>query len=152
MIPAFDENGRLPVGIHVCTLKEFEDRFLNNQTRKVLYAGLKRLISDLRKLECEDLYIDGSFVTSEILPKDIDVCWGDERIDDPRYLQSLFEKLPHFFLYPSLHKKKYSCDVFPSYGYNVEKKLFYLDYFQRVKQTNVSKGIIKLKFNSHDKK
>lgn len=148
MIPEFDENGRLPAGIHVATLREFEERYLLNETRKELYEGLKKLIADFKKIECKVIYIDGSFVTSKVFPKDIDVCWGNIKMmynDD--YLHFVDSLFPVFFKfeYPRLEQHQfYNCDIFPAYLKEGKSKRYFIDFFQLDKGTNEKKGIIQI--------
>lgn len=144
MIPEFDEYGRLPAGIHVATLSEFEERFVVNFPRKEIFKDLIRLLKDFKTINCIDIYIDGSFVTSENQPNDIDICWGDERVKDEKYLQSLFDKNPNFILRLSSEIKIDKCDIHAAYLIETKTKRLYIDFFQIDKETNKAKGIIKL--------
>jgi hypothetical protein len=76
-IPEFETNGFLPEGIHECTPEEISNRFGRFQLtdrRSTLNEGLVRYISELREAEIgKYLIVNGSFVTEETTPNDIDV-------------------------------------------------------------------------------
>ncbi len=83
-IPAFEENGNLPMGIHIATWQEVEESLGFNQRRLELLSGLARACQALKLAGCRRIYIDGSFVTSKEYPGDFDVCWEDDEIDYER--------------------------------------------------------------------
>jgi hypothetical protein len=72
-----DANGLLPAGIHDCTIEEIAavfGHFHSSNRRVKLLRGLQAYLSRLREVGIGVfLYIDGSFVTSEGAPHDIDV-------------------------------------------------------------------------------
>ena len=76
-IPTFDEYGLLPVGVHDCTLAEVRSRFGSFQTtdrRPGLFQKLELLIAEAQAAQfVHNLLIDGSFVTAEPEPNDIDL-------------------------------------------------------------------------------
>jgi hypothetical protein len=76
-IPAFNEHGLLPEGIHDCTLEEVGARFGTFQAsdrRSTLWAKFKEFMEDATACELvEAVLVDGSFVTAEIDPNDIDL-------------------------------------------------------------------------------
>lgn len=146
MIPDFDGNGNLPPGIHESTLEEFEKRFVEGKgiRRAQIYEGMKKLIDDLRKIACKNLFIDGSFTTNKRVPRDFDACWDDtnlvyadvikilpvlDDLDYPRLLQHSF----------------YDADIFPAYMVEGSCGKCFIDYFQQDKNTGLPKGIIKIK-------
>ncbi len=143
MIPEFDENGKLPLGIHVAHLEEFERRFVINFPRKLIFNDLVNVLKGFQSIDCYEFYIDVSYVTTEKEPKDIDICWGSERISDEVFLQSLFNKNKHFIL-SLLEKKVGKCDIHPAYFVETDTKRLFIDFFQIDKVTNKPKGIIKL--------
>ncbi|HEM61061.1 MAG TPA: hypothetical protein ENO24_02125, partial [Chloroflexi bacterium] len=83
MIPNFNEEGLLPPGVHSATLEEIKERFgRENSQRRMLFEGLTRAVRNLREAGVKRVYIDGSFVTDEPFPKDVDGCWeADASID-----------------------------------------------------------------------
>ena len=84
MIPAFQRNGLLPEGEHLCKWPEFALRFggtPDNGRRRNLLLGLARMLFLLRDAGCRIALVDGSFVTRERWPKDFDVCYEEEGLD-----------------------------------------------------------------------
>ena len=144
MIPEFDVNGRLPTGIHDVTLEEFKARFVYNSKRETIYKGLLKLISDLKAVGCPAIFVDGSFVTSKIMPADVDVCWDDRGLDY-EYVEL---NLPILFdLHPPRLKQQllYCADVFPAFIEQAGTKQRFLDFFQQTKDDiSIKKGIIKI--------
>lgn len=76
-IPALNQHGLLPVGIHDCTLAELKSRFASFQAtdrRPDLFRKLERLIAEAQAAQfARSLLIDGSFVTAQPNPNDIDL-------------------------------------------------------------------------------
>ncbi len=68
MIPKFNTQGNLPKGIHFCTWEEFIARFGITPHRLSLISGLKMAIISLKNAGCSVIYVDGSFVTSKLIP------------------------------------------------------------------------------------
>ncbi|HEY9778847.1 MAG TPA: hypothetical protein V6D09_01700, partial [Leptolyngbyaceae cyanobacterium] len=83
-IPAFEENGNLPMGIHTATWQEVEEFLGFNQRRRELLSGLMRACQALKLAGCRRIYIDGSFATSKEYPGDFDACWEDDEVDYER--------------------------------------------------------------------
>jgi hypothetical protein len=75
MIPAFDENGNLPPGIHEASWEEIFESFGRGKKRRELLEGLRKALDDLASVGCQVVYIDGSFVTKKDRPNDFDACW-----------------------------------------------------------------------------
>ena len=76
-IPAFDEFGLLPDGIHDCTLNNIRTRFGSfdrTDQRPRLFAKLSEFASAARTIQIvRGLLVDGSFVTAKSAPNDIDL-------------------------------------------------------------------------------
>ena len=76
-IPEFNEQGRLPDGIHDCTLDEAGARFgvfQASDRRPHLWAKFKEFFREAK--DCglvEAVLVDGSFVTTNLDPNDIDL-------------------------------------------------------------------------------
>lgn len=77
MIPLFNDAGCLPEGIYDCTLDEVATRFGTFQfsdRRPRMWARLTEFIDDAKRCDLiEALLVDGSFVTSNRYPNDIDL-------------------------------------------------------------------------------
>ncbi|HMJ64902.1 MAG TPA: hypothetical protein VK615_06100 [Candidatus Binatia bacterium] len=76
-IPALNEHGLLPDGIHDCTLQEAEARFARFQEsdrRPRLWTRFKEFVHELELTGLRIvILVDGSFVTAKANPNDIDV-------------------------------------------------------------------------------
>lgn len=110
MLPEFNSDGRLPIGIHWATWGETESRFGFNSRRRKLIGGLRRALKALKTAGCQSVYLDGSFVTAKTEPGDYDACWEIEGVD--------VEKLDPVFLDFSRNraaqKRKYLGEFFPA--------------------------------------
>ncbi|MCY2950730.1 MAG: hypothetical protein NTU53_01985 [Planctomycetota bacterium] len=73
MIPAFNESGYLPPGIHVATIEEVIARFGGgSEIRRAQGQSLMWLVPVCRAAGIVRLVINGSFVTSRSEPNDVD--------------------------------------------------------------------------------
>ena len=82
MIPPYDpETGCLPPGLHDARWPEVLARYGFNEHRLLLLAGLKGALDSLRLAGCARVYLDGSFITSKLLPNDFDGCWEMRGVD-----------------------------------------------------------------------
>ena len=76
-IPEFDEHGLLPIGVHDCTAAEVAARFgvfQGNEQRPRLMAKLTDFLKEVRASGIvREVFVDGSFVTEEPSPNDIDL-------------------------------------------------------------------------------
>lgn len=77
MLPLFEETGNLPAGVHRCTVEEAQLRFGGFQTsdrRPRLWAQFASFLREAKNSQLiEELLLDGSFVTAEPAPNDIDI-------------------------------------------------------------------------------
>jgi hypothetical protein len=74
MLPAFDEFGNLPPGFHRCTLEEVAARYGHGSPeREVETAELARFVMWARQAGVARILVDGSYITSEVTPNDIDL-------------------------------------------------------------------------------
>jgi hypothetical protein len=141
MIPDFDTNGNLPIGIHEATLEEFKEHFAINLIRLDLFEKLKHVIFLLNRFNCRAIFIDGSYVTSKINPNDIDMCWDDKDVN----YQYADLMAPILFKDHDEQKAELGIDVLPAYCYNTPTKTHFIDFFQSDTETGLAKGIIKIK-------
>ncbi len=128
----FDANGLLPPGVHLCDWDEFARRFGWNAPRRRLLVGLGRALKALRVAGCEQVYVDGSFVTARERPNDFDACW-DTRNVDPEKLDPV---LLTFGVQRLAQKAKYFGEMFPA-AFTAETSTgrTYLEFFQTDKDT-----------------
>ncbi len=72
-IPAFRDDGFLPVGIHPATLDEIRNRFgESSQQRRELMQHVVDWVAMLQAVQALRLVLDGSFVTEKVSPNDVD--------------------------------------------------------------------------------
>jgi len=73
MIPAFNDDGYLPPGIHPVTLEELAARFgQESELRQVQMESLHWLVDLARRAGVQRLVVNGSFVTDKWEPNDVD--------------------------------------------------------------------------------
>lgn len=146
MIPDFITDSNLlwpilPPGIWDATMEEVEARFALNTKRLLLFEGMQRGLNNLFHAGCEQIYLDGSYVTGKPLPNDYEICWSAEYVDA--------DKLDYVFFDFSLdrynQKKKYYGEYFPEFQIEGGSSLPFLEFFQYDKATGARKGIIRIK-------
>jgi hypothetical protein len=135
MILAFDENGNLPPGIHLATVSEIQQRFAYNPQRWRLFDGLIRVLSMLKGCGCQDIYLNGSFVTDEPFPNDYDLCWEPTAVIPTPELRSFLKNRKG-------RKSRYYGDIFV----RLPQPLIYFDHvIEWQKDRNgIPKGLIKI--------
>jgi hypothetical protein len=73
MIPAFDDIGYLPAGVHPATLWEVEERFgVSSELRRAQMDSLRWMIELAKRAGVLRIILNGSFVTDIIEPNDVD--------------------------------------------------------------------------------
>jgi len=74
MLPAFDDVGNLPPGIHSCPVTELVARFgSGSEERETEIRELEQFIAVARAAGVRRLLVNGSFVTGKLAPNDVDV-------------------------------------------------------------------------------
>jgi len=143
MLPAFDENGNLPPGVHEADWDEIADRFGCTSRRRELLAGLKVAIQTLRDAGCRRIFVNGSFVTEKDEPGDIDIAWDPAGVDVDRLLE-LEPVFGEFADRRAAQKAKFGCEFFPSsFTADLVGNTF-LEFFQIDRETEARKGIVAL--------
>ena len=139
MIPAYDKNGNLPHGRlpYICTWAEFSERYGYNKQRLHLLKELRAVCNQLRNAGCRWFYVDGSFITNKLAPRDWDACWDPSGVD----LDQLDNKF-HSDLFRNQVKHEYSGDLFVLLprlpGGN------WVAWWQQDRRTGFRKGILKM--------
>jgi len=143
MVPTFNNEGNLPVGIHVANFDVFSNTFGVSMHRHRLLTGLAAAMIPLKACGCRRLYVDGSFVTRKEFPNDYDVAWEPGGVN----LGKLKVLEPVFFDFANLRaaqKAKYFGEFFPSSAAADPAGNTFLEFFQIDKNTGNPKGIIAL--------
>lgn len=74
MLPAFDDFGNLPPGIHRCSVAELVDRFgSGSDEREAEISELVAFVDAAKTAGVRRLMVNGSFVTGKLAPNDVDV-------------------------------------------------------------------------------
>ena len=142
MIPSFTSDGKLPPGIHACTWEEFVARFGATPYRLTLITGLKVAMGQLRTAGCQIVYVDGSFVTSKLVPGDFDACWDVTGVD-LQTLKTIAPALLDFADKRAAQKAEYGGEFFPA-GWPADRAgTRFLDFFQKDRDGN-PKGIVSM--------
>jgi hypothetical protein len=91
MIPPFNEHGYLPPGIHKASLDQIAERFgRQSEIRRDQMESLQWLTALLKRLDVKRLILNGSFVTDEVEPNDVD-CLILVDLDSPRGAETAAE-------------------------------------------------------------
>ena len=75
------ETGYLPPGVYPTTWSEVEQFCGDNSHRRRLLGGLKQALLNLRDAGCRNVLLDGSVVSSKVLPNDYDGAWEPNGVD-----------------------------------------------------------------------
>jgi hypothetical protein len=99
VLPALNENGDLPPGIHVAGWTQIEQRFGRGAGARARAAATLKLVHELARRSgfLRNFYVFGSFVSSTPEPRDVDVLLimaGNFRIEHcPSESRPLFSHL-----------------------------------------------------------
>jgi hypothetical protein len=144
-IPALNEDGFLPHGIHDCALADVRVRFGSFQGsdhRPRLFIRLEELVSAMQRSGLfEALLLDGSFVTAKSVPQDIDLLavlrlGHDFERDLPMSEYALVSR--------TLLRRRTGFDVIVA---ERDSQLYktYVEFFSRVRELpGVAKGLLRL--------
>ncbi len=73
MIPAFDDEGYLPPGIHLATVREISARFgRESELRRVQMESLLWLVELAWRAGIQRIVVNGSYVADKLEPNDVD--------------------------------------------------------------------------------
>jgi len=120
-------------------MDEIAERFAHNDHRQKLLGGLRVGVEALWYAGCNNLYLDGSFVTSKPMPGDFDVCWDPTGVDHTKLDPVLLD----FSDKRRAQKEKFYGEFFPS-GFVAAGGMTFLDFFQVEKLTGEPKGIVQV--------
>lgn len=129
----------LPPGIHNASMQEFSERFVYNDKRRVLYEGLMLGLTDIFNAGCQQVFIDGSYVTAKPEPGDYDLCWDIQGVN-PDLLDPVFGD---FSKKRENQKRKFGGEYFP-FSILEPPAHSFLTFFQTDKATGTQKGIIRI--------
>ena len=104
----------------------------------MLLDGLKVALENLKNAGCQVVYIDGSFVTEKLYPRDFDACW-DEGGVGPTVLDPV---LLRFEVGMVAQKEKYLGELYPARSIADGDGRTFLEFFQFESDTGIPKGIL----------
>lgn len=131
----------LTPGVHCVGLKELQENFAFTSHRKNLLNGFIIGATELFKIGCSAIYLDGSFVTKKECPGDFDACWDMNGVN--------LANLPKIFDVRAkdsimMQKHIFGGEFYPN-GIEGSSGILFMDFFQQIRQTNEKKGIIMVK-------
>jgi hypothetical protein len=141
------KDGWLPVGIHDCTLEEIEKRFgsfRRTDKRIQLFDKLHELVRNAWQTGfVKEFFIDGSFASAKDEPGDIGLIIV---LDSKTYLDpnNEFTFSDELAFDRERLRKRYKFDVYS----DVENTPLYHEhpaFYQKIKYTNIPKGILRLR-------
>ena len=144
-IPALDERGMLPPGLHNCTLDEIRERFGRFQRtdrRPNLFENLEHFAGEARSAGIVAwLLVDGSFVTAKPDPNDIDLVVV---IDDDFDLAATLRPAQYNVVSRRQVRKRYKFNVLAAREGSPELEE-YIAFFQQVRgDPDHEKGVLRL--------
>ena len=134
----FTKKGLLPVGVHHTTWEEFQKRFAITTYRQNLLSGLQKCLAILQLYGCTEIYIGGSFVTDNLKPNDIDVCYNNAHMNWKKFIKD-HPEFNDSKNGSAIQKAKYQSEF---YAFNSYED-YILRFFQFDKNNN-PKGIVKI--------
>jgi hypothetical protein len=141
MIPPFQPDGTLPPGVHWADSSEIQARFGHSPHRDQLLQGFVTAIKELKAAGCQEVFLDGSFVTAKIFPNDYDACWGTSGVDPDKLDDVFFD----FTNRRAAQKGRFQGEFFPADMKEGLSGKTFLEFFQVDKQTGDPKGIVGLR-------
>lgn len=144
MIPEFQQNGFLEEGIYETSFSEMEEKLGFSRKRRKLLSAMKTLITYCKYLQCDVLYIDGSFVSTKISPADYDACWDTTATDKEPIMNAVEQSSLNSD--SESQKEEFGGEIYPAFvKAPLNHGMTILEYFQTIKDGEGKKGIIKLK-------
>ena len=89
---------------------EIERKLGKSPERKELLVGLKKILIHLKEAGCKKVILNGSFVTMKERPRDFDLCWEIEDVEEDLLDPILLD----VYMQREEIKKKYQGDIYPS--------------------------------------
>ncbi len=146
MIPLFNEHGLLPDGIHDCTLDDAAARFGGFQSsdrRPLLWTRFTEFAREAKACGLvEAVLVDGSFVTADSSPNDIDVVLV---VDPSHDFSTVLPPAEYNLLAQQRVRRRFGFDIVVVKNGSENLDLA-VGFFQQVKQRpGIKKGILRIK-------
>jgi Family of unknown function (DUF6932) len=145
MIPAFNEHGCLPEGIYDCTMDEAAQRFgvfQSSDRRPQLWDKFIEFMSEAESCTLIDaVLLNGSFVTAENEPNDIDLV---VIVSSDHDFSAEFQPSEYNVLSKREVHRRFGFDLLVARS-GSEEYLHYLEFFQQVRlEPGRKKGILRI--------
>lgn len=145
-IPALNDDGLLPEGVHDCTLEEIRERFGSFQrtdARCRLFERLEAFVRDARASGIVvAVIVDGSFVTDEDVPNDVDVIVVLRHDHD---FTATLRPLPYNMVSKSQIRRLYRIDALIGQDGDIEVDK-HIRLFRRVRwNSKLYKGMLRIR-------
>lgn len=144
-IPKLNSRGLLPVGVHLCTLAEVRKRFgsFQESDRRIeLFEKLTLYMREVRAVGiARAVVIDGSFVTANPLPGDIDLIVALGR--DVDFAREEVLPVDYNALSKRRVRRRFKFDVFVDVDNSTAYKE-HLRFFQQVRGQKFRKGVLRV--------
>ncbi len=141
MLP-YNSFGNLEPGMYNMMWEDFKSVFGSSEYRQNLIRGMEMAVNGLKAVGCKVIYIDGSFITKKIYPRDFDLCWDEDGVNY-ELSKTTYRGLFDFGFKMQNMKKRYGEDIVQMTNYANERGTSFLNYFQEDKQGR-EKGIVKI--------
>ncbi len=112
------------------------ERFGWTERRRRLLDGLAEAIELLAEAGCQQIWLNGSFVTAKDEPGDFDACWDADDVD----LDALDPVLMDLSNHRSAQKARFGGELFPNV-IESQSGLSFAEFFQNERDTS-RKGIV----------
>lgn len=139
MLPPLDPvSGYLPPGIYDVSWAEILSLCGGTPHRQRLLVGLQAALKNLASAGCSSVLLDGSFVSSKIVPSDFDGAWEIGGVDGSAVDPVLLD----FSNQRAAMKAKYGGELFPAH-WQAKAGVTYYNFFQQDKN-GVPKGVLRI--------
>lgn len=137
-----DSTGYLRPGTHAVSWQEVVELCGFNEYRMELLVGLRSALLNLKAAGCRKLFLDGSFVSMKVEPKDYDGAWEKHGVNlnlvDPILLTFYNDRIDM--------KEKYKGELFLADDY-AEGETYFRDFF-RTDRIGIAKGVLHIDLRS----
>jgi hypothetical protein len=130
----------LPPGIHEATMDEVFERYATNDCRCILFSGFKHGVENLFNAGCQQVFLDGSYITANPNPGGYIALW-DRKFVDPIILDPVFLDFARGTIF---QKEKYFGEFFPISATVRGTGMSFMNFFQRDQLTGAPKGIVRV--------
>jgi hypothetical protein len=142
---SFNNKGLLKPGVYKLKIEEIQKYFGSLNSKRIeLFNGLLKALENMKISGINNVYIDGSFITTKEQPNDIDGCWDYENNIDLNILDPVFLDFKNSRINMKL---KYGVDFFIANTIELGSGMPFVKFFQSTRDGE-AKGIILIELNN----